>query len=188
MKTSQALQANCCIVSQAAQAARLAQAAERSAQWRWGGFVVLLLSGSVGAWIYAAVLAVSDPSMAVVPDYHEKALRWDEHLAAERASQSVGWTTAIVPGAIDGLAKERELTVFLRDRNAQPVVGATGHVRCYHHARASAVFETEFQEKDPGSYSCKLPMARAGQWQMELKFQRSDERFESSTIFELASE
>ncbi len=63
--------------------------AERLACFQWTSFILLLLGGSVGMWIYAAVLAVSDPSMAVVPDYHEKALQWDKHLEVQRASQAV---------------------------------------------------------------------------------------------------
>lgn len=192
MKSIPIIPTNCCVQSAYCDSSRAAIIAERSAMLRWGGFVILLLGGSVGAWIYAAFLAISDPSMAVVPDYHEKALHWDEHLATERASHNTGWTTAIVPGPIvpGPLATsrtERELTIFVRDRDAKPVTGATGQLRYYHHARAGAAQTATLRESDPGSYVCQAPFVRAGFWQIELKLERGDVRFESSTAFELSS-
>ncbi len=42
--------------------------------------------------------------MAVVPDYHEKALQWDQHLAIEKASRELGWTIAVVPAPQSAMA------------------------------------------------------------------------------------
>ncbi len=129
--------------------------------------IILLLGGSVGMWIYAAFLAVSDPSMAVVPDYHEKALQWDKHLEVARVSKAIGWTIAVVPGA-QSANGERELTFFVRDRDARPVAGASGHVRLYHHARGKEVHTSELSEKEPGTYVLSAPMPRLGIWQLEV--------------------
>ncbi|MGN6544778.1 MAG: FixH family protein [Aureliella sp.] len=165
--------------------ARRAVRAERHACVTWCSLILLMLGGSVGMWIYAAVLAVSDPSMAVVPDYHEKALEWDKHLAAERATHALGWTIAYVPGPAADASGERELTVFVRDSQAQPVSGAAGHLRLYHHARAGAAVTVELAEKEPGTYVCQVAMPRAGFWQMELALDRGDEHFEAESVYEL---
>jgi nitrogen fixation protein FixH len=160
--------------------------AERHARLTWCSLVVLMLGGSVGMWIYAAVLAVSDPSMAIVPDYHEKALQWDKHLAIERATHALGWTVAYVPGPASDSAGTRELTLFVRDRDARPVSGAAGHLRLYHHARAGAAVTVPLTEREPGTYACQVAMGRAGYWQMELVLDRGQEHSESETVYELA--
>ncbi len=106
---------------------QLAEArAERKAMFTWVGIILFLLVGSVGMWIYAAYLAISDPTMAVVPDYHEKALQWDRHLENVRQAESLGWTVAVVVGKADAASGERTLTLFLRDREAKPIEHGKG--------------------------------------------------------------
>jgi nitrogen fixation protein FixH len=139
-------------------------------------------------WIYAAVIAVSDPSMAIVPDYHEKALQWDKHLELQRATNALGWTVAIVPFPADDSAGRRELTLFVRDRNAQPVSGAKGQLRLYHHVRAGSAVTVPLTESDPGSYVCLVTMARAGLWQMEITLDRAQEHMESALVYDLTDD
>ncbi|MGN6132875.1 MAG: FixH family protein [Aureliella sp.] len=167
---------------------RRAARAERHACLKWCSFLGLLLGGSIGMWIYAAVVAVSDPSMAIVPDYHQRALRWDEHLAIERATQALGWTVAVVPAPADDATGLRELTLFVRDRQARPVTGARGSVRLYHHARAGAAVTLPLAEQESGAYACRATMARAGTWQVELILDRGREHMESAMEIELTDE
>lgn len=168
-----------------AEDARRAARAERHACLQWSAFIVFLLGGSVSMWIYAAFLAVSDPTMAVVPDYHEKALQWDKHLEVARVSKAIGWTIAVVPSAAVDAHASRELTFFVRDRDARPVAGATGHVRMYHHARGKEVHTIELSEKEPGSYSLVTPMQRAGTWQLDVTLDREGQHVEESIEFQL---
>lgn len=168
-----------------AEEARRAARAERHACLQWSAFIVLLLGGSVGMWIYAAFLAISDPSMAVVPDYHEKALQWDKHLEVARVSKAVGWTIAVVPNAAADASGQRELTFFVRDRDARPVTGARGHVRMYHHARGKEVHTLELTEKEPGSYTIQTPMPRTGTWQLEVTLDRDADHVEEAIEFQL---
>ncbi len=163
---------------------RRAARAERHACFLWTSFILLLLGGSISMWIYAAVLAVSDPSMAVVPDYHEKALQWDQHLAIEKASRELGWTIAVVPGATVSNG-QRELTLFVRDAQAQPVHAATGSVRLYHHARGKQVLRSELTETDAGAYRCTVDMHRAGTWHIEVTLQRGQEHVEQAMDYDL---
>ena len=165
--------------------ARRAARAERHACFQWTAFILLLLGGSVGMWVYAAYLAISDPTMAVVPDYHEKALQWDKHLEVARASKAVGWTIAVVPSAAANASGQRELTFFVRDRDARPVTGAHGHVRMYHHTRGKEVNTFELTEKEPGSYTIQAPMPRIGTWQLELTLDREAEHVEEAIEFQL---
>lgn len=151
---------------------------EQRARRTWVGFVLLLLGGSVGMWLYAAFLAVSDPSMAVVPDYHEKALEWDEHMEAVRASEALGWSVHFLVGTKNGEKGTRALTLFIRDRDAQVVSNAIGHLRLYHHTRGKDPQSIELMESDPGTYVCEVRMDRDGWWQFELSMDWNDRHFE----------
>lgn len=168
-----------------AEEARRAARAERHACFQWTTMIVLLLGGSVGMWIYAAFLAVSDPSMAVVPDYHEKALQWDKHLEVARVSKAIGWTIAVVPSPTPDASGLRELTFFVRDRDARPLAGATGHVRMYHHARGKEVHTLELMEKEPGTYALSAPMPRTGTWQLEVTLDQGEQHVEEAIEFQL---
>lgn len=60
--------------------------AERNSKRIWVSLVVLLLGLQIGIGAIAISLATSDPSVAVVPDYHEAALNWDTDKAKDRKS------------------------------------------------------------------------------------------------------
>lgn len=155
--------------------------AERKARRTWVGIILFLMLSGIGMWVYAAILAISDPTISIVPDYHEKALHWDEHVAIQQASNRLGWT--VHPHVIEGklnhtVGEKRTLEVFIRSQDAQPLLGATGSVRVYHHARGRDVQTADLVESEPGSYSAQLLMDKPGIWQIELKLDRKDEHFE----------
>ncbi len=154
--------------------------AERKAMRTWVGMILFLLFGSIGMWIYAAVLAVSDPSMAIVPDYHEKALRWDEQLAIQQASQKLHWTTAFVLDPQPQAEGGRNLTLFLRDQAARPVEKGNVRLRYYHHARAKDHQTVTMKETSPGTYEAIVAIQREGTWQLELQIDGDHGHFESS--------
>ena len=64
--------------------------ANRRAALRWGGFVVALLSLQVIGGIAAIMIATGDESFAVVPNYHQKALHWDDEVQAPRGLETFG--------------------------------------------------------------------------------------------------
>ncbi len=51
--------------------------AERRARHFWVSLIVGLLGLQVAGGITAIFLSVGDPSMAIVPNYHQAALNWD---------------------------------------------------------------------------------------------------------------
>lgn len=158
--------------------ARRASREERLAMLRWTAIIIGFLGGGVGMWIYAAILAVSDPSMAVVPDYHEKALQWDKQVKINADSRALGWTVHPVAGPLDSTNGKRVLTLFLRDAQSAPIVGAVGELRLYHHARAGQAQTVSLKETAPGSYEATVDMQRTGTWQLEVKLDRESDHYE----------
>lgn len=161
--------------------------AERRAMMMWGGMVVVLLFGSVGMWIYAAFLAVSDPSMAIVPDYYQKGLDWDKHLAEVSVSEHLGWTVHPIPPSHRDSNGVATIDIFVRDKLHQPVTGLTGKAQLYHHARAAELQEPEIQEAEPGTYRVAMKDARPGTWQLSLELNRDNEHFVWNQPLELES-
>ncbi len=158
---------------------------ERRARRFWGAFVVGLLTMSVSMWGYAVYLGVTDNATAIVPDYHQRALDWDRYARSVQASRELGWVVQFVPGKLDPQDVKRIIELFVRDSDGQLVRGCSGTLKMYHLARASAVYECELSETEPGTYSSRLPIERSGQWHCEVELHRDAEHFHWSEQLEL---
>lgn len=167
---------------------------ERRARRFWVGMILTLLLGSMSVWIGTAVVAINDPSMSVLPDYHQQALRWDEVQRERAASDRLGWEVRLglapvgSPEVFSGvLAKPpgRPISmafVTLLDTAGLPVSGASGTLRYYPHARVKRVEQVELYEQSPGVYRVPVTMDATGLWQWDLTMQRGDQRFVWSQI------
>lgn len=130
-------------------------------------------------WSYAAYLAIKDPTMSVVPDYHEQALRWDDYAAKLESSAKLGWTLHVNQRS-QSLSEAPSLYMFVRDRDGQPVTGAAGSLRVYPHARGKLVQDLPLVETTDGTYEANPDIHRAGIWQIEVELQRDEDIFISS--------
>jgi hypothetical protein len=155
-------------------------AAERKARRFWVSYILLVLIGGVGLWVYVAYLAVNDPSMAVVHDYHQKALRWDDHLAIQAASQKLGWVVQPSVRAASNNSTLHTVELFVRSNSGQPVTGGVGTLTMYHHARGQDIQKAALIESEPGTYSAEIKMDRDGLWQVEINLDVADKHFEYS--------
>lgn len=138
--------------------------ANRSAALRWGGFVVGLLSVQVLGGVFAIYLATGDPSVAVVPDYHEKALNWDEQIELQKQSAELNWNVQLnVTPAEAG----QSLVMQIKDDDGGFVRIKSGSVQIYHHARAGAVLRVPVSS--PGEpIVVKDCFSRSGLWQIDM--------------------
>lgn len=133
-----------------------------------------LVLGFLGAhmlFIFIAIsLAVGDRSFAVVPDYYQKAVDWDDHKAALAASAALNWDVEILPSRDVTIRGERELVVVLQDAQGRPITGAQVYATLYHHAHASRVVEAELPPSDaPGRYHVQADMRDEGVWDVTLR-------------------
>jgi hypothetical protein len=156
--------------------------------------ILVLLLGSMSVWIGTAVVAINDPSMSVLPDYHQQALRWDEVQQERAASDRLGWQVRL---GLEPLGSQEVFSgvlakppgrpismafVTLVDTAGLPVAGASGTLRYYPHARVKRVEQVDLFEQSPGVYRVPVTMDAAGLWQWDLKMQRGDQRFVWSKI------
>lgn len=145
----------------------------------WGGVVASLLGLQAAMCAVAVFLATSDPSTAIESDYHERALRWDEAMAAVRASDALGWTGVIeVDSAPDHLGR-REIRLSLTGADGSPVRGADVRVTCFHLARASNVLESALAPRSgrPETYVGAAPMRKSGVWEFRVRARRGDDEY-----------
>lgn len=100
--------------------------------------IVGLLGLQVAGGVFAIILATGDESVAVVPDYHQRALQWDDEMAVRRASEKLGWTCDVqqIAMADNGSAG---LVAALTDDRGETIDVAQGTLQWYQHIRANDV-------------------------------------------------
>ena len=144
--------------------------ANRRAAWRWGAFVVGMLGLQVAGGVMAIMLATGDQSVAVVPDYHQKALRWDEEVALRQASRSLGWTCEVDYRTAGG-SRPATLQFALTDRGGVPVKIASGELKIYRHARAADVRVVPIPRDSIAVIELADCFDEAGLWQVSVDMQ-----------------
>lgn len=147
-------------------------AASRKAGRFWGGLIVGLLAAQLLIGGFAIVLATGNPSAAIVPDYYEKALNWDQEMAARAESRALGWAVEISAGASADRLGDRTVVVSLTDGEGAAIEDASVTARLYHHARASAPQTVDFAHRGGGRYVARPRMVRSGLWQVEATVTR----------------
>jgi len=141
------------------------------------GVVLGLLGGQMVFIAIAITLATGDRSFAVVPDYYQKAVDWDQRRDALAASDELGWRVELRPsGAVDALGR-RNLSVAVHDAAGQPLAGAAVTVEYFHHARAKDFRAVELSEVVPGQYATAAQMPLAGRWQFDVVIERGEQRY-----------
>lgn len=146
--------------------------AEAWARRRWLTFILAIFVAQAALWVVALWLVSDDPSHAIVSDYDERALRWDEHLRKRQASAALGWSADLAVDADAGT--ERPLLVTLTDAEGQPISDAEVELTLFHQARAAERTTVSAASVGEGRYVATVPMARPGKWRIELVARRGE--------------
>jgi nitrogen fixation protein FixH len=148
------------------------QQAERRSRLLWISVIAgfFLVHGSV--LIVGIVLATSDPTHAVVPNYHQQAMEHDKVLAERQASERLGWTWTI---SLDSGG----VMVQLNDVQGRQVEHALINIDLCHHARGNQHRRVQLRAiaGQPGCYRGEVKLERSGVWQIDLDVQRGPDRF-----------
>lgn len=139
--------------------------------------VLGLLGGHVVFIVTAITLATGDRSFAVVPDYYQKAVDYDERKAQLAQSQALGWRVELQADDALSTTGERGVTVRLTDREGAQVPGAALSVSCYHLSNAGEPVHFELTEALSGEYVGSSALGREGFWWFEVTAQRNDQRY-----------
>ncbi len=163
--------------------------ASRRAAWLWGSLVVGFLGTQVIGGAFAVYLATGDPTVAIVPDYHTKALDWDKELATRHASDALHWQSSVQVSELPDTSGNRQIVVRLQSASGLPIVDVTGDARLYHHARANNVQRVPLVMQESGVYVGTAQMTRDGMWQFELDLHGvGDDHFVNSQVIDVTSD
>lgn len=152
--------------------------------WYWPWIIIALLVATAagqGVMLYAAT---HDPSMAIEPDYYRKAVDWDTQMAQDAANRSLGWTARASIGGVD--ASGSEVVVALADAEGLPVAGARVRVAAIHNLDGARHVEGTLTEGAGRTYTARLPLHRAGLWELRVDAVRGADRFTASLRAEAA--
>ena len=153
---------------------------KRGAWWPIG--VAAILATTVGANVWVAVVAGSDPSFSIEPDYYAKAIAWDSTMAQARENARLGWRIEPRLAAISP-TRDTRLDVVLVDSAGAPIRDATVTVAAFFNARASHIVNATLT-RDTMDYTVQLPMAHAGEWEFRFDVHRGREHFTNTTRIE----
>ncbi len=146
------------------------KAIERRARRFWVSVIVGFLSLQVAIGIASIVLALNDPTVAVIPNYHQSALDWDVTHRARQLSDELGWQIDynVVPAEQAG---KRTLLVTILDRSGKPLGGLNVSAKVYRHARGGDVDRLHLRAVADGNYQADTKFSDKGLWQIELVFE-----------------
>lgn len=155
-------------------------ASETKSRLIWCGVVVGLLSLQILGCVVAAILATSSKSMAVLPDYHQKALQWDQLRAQQAEIEQLGWQAVVDVSPPMDVYRNRMLTVRIQKKNGKAVDVTDLEVTVYHHANANAQHVPDMEELAPGTFRGKVRLPKQGIWQLQAMVHAEGKQIEMS--------
>ena len=151
----------------------------RKAGRKWPWIIVGLLAVHVAGMVTAAMIATHDRSFAVVDNYYEKAVHWDQSQAILRASREMGWKVEIKPGdRVDPLGRRR-VEFVVTDAQGRAIESSVLTAEYFHDAHASEVRKVTLSPdgSDPSHFGAVLPMRYAGVWEYQISVTAGDKTY-----------
>lgn len=150
------------------------QHSETVSRYIWCGLVMGLLGLQIVGCMFALFIATTSSSMAVIPDYHRKAMEWDDYKAEQVATAELGWKETIDVSPPIDIMENRLITIRIENGDGNAVAIDRMEAMIYHHADASVLHDVSMELLAPGTFRGKLRIRKAGLWQVETKIVTAD--------------
>lgn len=143
------------------------QQLERRARRFWVSVIVGFLGLQVLIGVASVILALNDPSVAVVPNYHQSALDWDVTHRSRQLTDRLGWNIDynVLPSEQAG---HRSLIVTILDRDGKPLKDVNVSAKLYTHARGGNIDKIKLNAVADGNFQADTKLTEKGLWQIEL--------------------
>lgn len=127
------------------------------------GFLLLGITWSIGV----VVASQSDGGPAVVADYYEKAISWDDEIKRRTQSDAFNWEITI---ELTNSNTGPILITTLHDAQGHPVDGLNGSIQASRPQEAQPVATMKLLPSDtePGTYISPFPQHAKGLWDFHL--------------------
>lgn len=149
--------------------------------WRWPILVIGLLIGHAALMLVAVLIATSDRSFTVLPNYYKQALAWDANQAIQRQSEKLGWTIDTQTAATADPLGQRQVRLTLRDAAGRLIPNGTLELSYYHRTSAGDVQRARLNSTGPGLFEQKLPLRKSGFWEFRIEAIADGQRFVTTT-------
>ncbi|MFG0266454.1 MAG: FixH family protein [Rhodopirellula sp. JB055] len=158
---------------------------ERRAKRFYISLVLLLFAIQATILGTALKLAIGDPALAVVPDYHQAALNWDKSHRASLASDRLGWNAEVIVSNVSDAQGQRAISVELHDERGEPLDDLQVETMIYRHADAGAFQAIDLPNTGDGRYLGMASMPEQGLWQIEVSIGGAGEPMTLTRTLEL---
>lgn len=144
--------------------------------WLWPTLIIGMLAFHTVGLILVAIVASSDPSFSVEPNYYEKALAWDASREEKRDPQTDGYSITSRLSALEGDYGHGELVLSI-ERDNLPMTGLDIGATIFHIGRADDRQELVLQERAPGEYVGRAVVRRDGRWEARYRVNLSERTY-----------
>ncbi len=140
----------------------------------WILLVVVVLGVNAGM----ITLAITTNPGLVEEDYYEKGRDYERNMQTRKDARSaLGWEVALeVPERL-ALNEPREFRLHIRDRVGLPVRQAHVTLTAYRPSDASADFELQLEEIQPGIYASRFALPLKGLWDLNARVEHGEDVF-----------
>lgn len=143
---------------------------------RWPFIIVGMLVVHIMLMAVAVVMSTRHRP-AIVPNYYQQALKWDQAQAQRRASEELGWKVTFEPSTIISPLGQRDISIRIVDRDNQPVADAYIEIAYFHHAHADETLTSTMRTDARGVATQSMKMRNEGWWQIQLVASSSTGRY-----------
>jgi len=141
----------------------------------WPFAIVGLLGLNMAVVGVTVFYATSDRSLAIEPNYYQKALAWDRTRIQDTRNTQLGWTLTLKSDRTD--SNNALLSVELRDKGGSSIDDANIEVIAFHNSRAAERSTTLLASRGEGRYVGTMPADRDGVWHYRVTIHHGTDLF-----------
>lgn len=146
----------------------------------WPVAIFALLGMNAAIVAVTIVFASSDPSVAVEPDYYNKALNFEQTIQQRDTNARLGWNASAQLLAPTADATPR-LCVRLTDRAGAPIDGADVDAVAFAVLRSGQRQTLTLGRTEPGVYTAPIALATSGKWTVRVTARLNTDTFTAET-------
>lgn len=139
----------------------------------WPAAIVGLLAMNMVIVGITVFYATTDPSVAVEPNYYDKAVHWDQAAAQEQVNHRLGWRIDV------SVSTPGMLTVKVADASGTAVDEAQIEIVAFHNARSGDRQLLHPESQGAGVYAAPIRIDMDGDWHFRVKVHRASDTFTS---------
>lgn len=130
----------------------------------WPGMVIVFILSNIAVCAVTITVSIRAGDRGVEPEYYQKAVQWDQAVAAKEASDKLGWRIEFGTAPMVG----QPVRVRVVDIAGHEIEGATISLEAFHHAKASKRYRVTLT-RDAGADSRDFAPDRPGLWEFRWK-------------------